>query len=231
MNFQEFVGLFGGAARTKNLADPMCGILHSKSIDNRRSFVIPPTSQAPANFIRLCPWEIEYLYVVARRATKGILEIGRFNGGSALVLACAAPSVPIYSIDIQPRNDTFLQDLFKKFAIGRNVHLIVGDSQQKNYSEIPEVDILFIDGDHSYNGCMNDLLTWYDHLAVGGHLIVHDCYSGSLGVQDAVLDFWNRHSELRSVQSPYIGSTFWNYPAGSLAHLVKTSACCLDQRE
>jgi hypothetical protein len=60
-----------------------------------RAFSLPDQSGLPKNFIRLCPWEMEYLYVVARRARRGIVETGRFNGGSSFLFACAASDVPV----------------------------------------------------------------------------------------------------------------------------------------
>ena len=209
MDYQSFFEAFGGSARTKNTG-----------LGNRRHCELPHESGLPKEFIRLDPWEMEYLFLVARRAKHGILEVGRFNGGSCFMMACAASDVPIYSIDIAPQDDDMLRKLFVQHQLGANVQLIVGDSHER-YPQVGIVDVAFIDGDHSYEGCMGDLVNWYDHLASGGHLILHDSYPGPWQVQDAILDFMKQHPELESVQSPYIGAMHWNYPAGSIAHLIK----------
>jgi predicted O-methyltransferase YrrM len=188
-----------------------------------RNFLLPESSELPKEFIRLCPWEIEYLFTVATHAKIGIVETGRAHGGSCFVMACAAPDTPIYSIDIAPRNDALLQQLFQRTQVGKNVELIVGDSQNVKYPHIGPIDLLFIDGDHSYQGCMNDLVNWYDHVVVGGHLVLHDSYLGSSGVQKAVCEFLQQHSELQVIQSPFISPLYWHYPAGSIAHFVKRS--------
>jgi predicted O-methyltransferase YrrM len=220
MDYQTFFTRFAGSARTKNLGMVSTGL--------KRPFSLPTSSELPREFFRLCPWEMEYLFTVAGHVRKGIVETGRFNGGSSFVMACAAPDVPIHSIDMAPQDDVLLKELFAKTGVGQNVDLIVGDSQKTKYPQVGAVDLLFVDGDHSYEGCTNDLSNWYDNLATNGHLLVHDCYAGRAGpgdggsdVQLAVADFLNRHAELQVIQSPFIGPFYWNYPAGSIAHLIK----------
>jgi predicted O-methyltransferase YrrM len=207
MEFKTFVKQFGASTRTRNL--------------ERRPYLLPGTSSLPAEFIRLCPWEAEYLFLVARRAKRGIVETGRFRGGSCFLMACASPEVPIYSIDIRPQDDDLLRKLFKQNTVGENVSLIVGDSQKTKYPSFKPFDLLFIDGDHSYDGCYSDILNWYDSLLPGGDLVFHDCYLGQPGVQDAVIDFLKTHPELQIMQAPYIGLTSWQFPAGSIAHFIK----------
>jgi len=186
---------------------------------NLRRATLPLTSKLPRGFIRLDPWELEYLFMVAQQARSGIVEIGRRHGGSTFALACANADVPIHSIDIDPRNDDKLRGYFEKYSVGANINLITGDSQSGSYPEIKAYDVLFIDGDHSREGCAADLANWYDALAPAGHIVLHDCFLGT-GVQQAVLDFVAR-TGVGFVQPPYIGTEYWNYPAGSLAHLVK----------
>jgi predicted O-methyltransferase YrrM len=222
VRYGEFYRRFGASVRTKNIAGLVPPFVpRGDRQRNLRAWSLPEHLTIPAEYIRLCPWEAEYLFIVAQRAKRGIIETGRFNGGSCFLMACAAPETPIYSIDIAPQNDDLLRKLLKDHAVGKNIDLIVGDSQKTKYPQIKEADLLFVDADHSYEGCMNDMVNWYDHLLPGGHLVVHDSYDGEWGVQDAVIDFMNQHPELQVVQSPFIGAYYWHYPAGSLAHLIK----------
>ena len=222
MEYHEFYAKFGGSARTKNIAKtPPSDAPAGAPARNLRSFSLIEHSGLPKEFIRLDPWEMEYLFAVARRARRGIIETGRYNGGSCFLLACAAPDVPIYSIDLAPKNDALLRQKFAEHGVGAKVELIVGDSQKQKYPQIGTVDVLFVDGDHTYDGCMNDMVNWYGNLAVNGHLILHDSYLGHWGVQDAIADFMDLHPELQVVQSPFIGPHYWHYPAGSMAHLIK----------
>ncbi len=217
--YAEFLRRFGGAARTKNLRRTEDAKPDARG---RRVYPMPTTCELPPEFIRLDPWEMEYLFTVARRARRGIVEIGRFNGGSLFTIACAAAAdVPITSIDIAPKDDALLAELLRMHRPDANIALIVGDSHAPDYSQVGQADLLFIDGDHSYRGCLGDIERWYGKVAAGGHILFHDAYMGSNGVQDAILDFMQDKPELRIVVSPYIGAMYWTLPAGSICHLQK----------
>jgi hypothetical protein len=215
MEYEIFFQKFGGSARTKNVVDG-----ETSRVWNKRAFKLPGKSGLPKGFIRLCPWEMEYVFAVARRARKGILEVGRLNGGSTFLFACANSEVPIRSIDIQPVDDALLKTFFEANDVGSNVQLIVANSAEPR-KDLGSMDVIFIDGDHEYKGVSDDIATWYPHLAENGHLLFHDSYLGYHGVQDAVLDFLELHPELEILVSPFIGPTHWHYQAGSIAHLWK----------
>jgi hypothetical protein len=126
MDYQTFFSRFGGSARIKHLQQPPGGRVSAEQRRGKRRFAVPETSELPKGFIRLCPWEMEYLFTVARRARKGILETGRFNGGSLFVMACAASDgVPMHSIDIAPQNDERLAEYLKRFCPKAQIELIV----------------------------------------------------------------------------------------------------------
>lgn len=218
MDFKTFVHRFGGSLRTRNLNSPLEPIW-KKTMRNLRVHWLSLRSEAPAEFVRQDPWEAEYLFMLAARAKIGIVETGRFNGGSAFLMACANPGVPIYSIDLEPQNDALLLELMARLEVGANVQLIVGDSQKAKYQQIGGFDLLFIDGDHSYQGCTNDLENWYPDLAPGGHLLLHDSYDAS-PVMDACIDFAARRAPIVHV-SPYKHANHTTHPAGSMAHFQK----------
>ena len=232
--YQEFYQRFGGSFRTKHLCLLPTGFLerllwsyeflknsNRDALLTKRFYTLPRGGSLPKEFIRLEPWEGEYLYLLAARAGRSIVEVGRFRGGSTFMLACANATVPIYSIDITPQDDETLRRYLKGNSVGDNVHLIVGDSQNTDYPDIFDVDMLFIDGDHSYQGCTNDLEHWYSKVVDGGHIVLHDAYYGS-EVQNSVLDFIDRHkNSLEIVRSPYIVEAHWRTEYGSLAHLIK----------
>lgn len=218
MDYEEFFPRFAASSRRKNVLTPN----PKPRLADRRPCILPKTSELPPEFIRLCPWEMEYLFCVARQAKHGVIETGRFNGGSLFVMACAvAEGTPIWSIDIAPRDDAFLRAQIDHFLPNSKIDLIVGDSQRTKYPQIGKADLLFIDGDHTYEGCMADIVNWYDNLEPNGHLVFHDSYLGKWGVQPAIADFLRDHPELQIVQSPFIGTTYWWYPAGSIAHFIK----------
>ena len=170
------------------------------------------------DFIRMDPWEIRYLYMIGKQARTGILETGRYSGGSTIVFTHAS-LVPIYSIDIAPQDDNKLLELIEKCGLKPNLRLIVGDSQKTKYPEIDKYDLLFIDADHSFEGCYNDLNNWWDDLEPGGHVVCHDCYLGA-GTYDAVLEF-TREKNVEWILPPYIPFDHWFLPYGSLCHFRK----------
>ena len=186
---------------------------------NRIDYRIGKASIIPSNFIRQEPWEIEYLYMLSHYSKVGILETGRFNGGSTLISSLANNLVPIHSIDFDPKDDDYLNQLFLKLNVGKNVNLIIGDSQKTKYESIKDIDLLFVDADHSKEGCYNDMTNWWDNLVSGGSLILHDCYFGC-EVQDAVLEFIDNY-DVEVVISPYKSHEHRRYPQGSFCHLLK----------
>lgn len=234
MEYQEFFRRFMGACRSKHLTrEPDLALLikdYLKPSSKRppinplkgASYKVPDNSELQPEFIRMEPWEVEYLFSLAKRARVSILETGRAHGGSTLVMACANSDVPIHSIDIAPVDDERLRSALAEAGVGKNVKIIKGDSQRGEYPEIGEIDLLFIDGDHSFEGCTADLEKWYPRVVPGGHVVLHDCYSGS-EVQNATIEFIDRN-EVDIIQSPYIAVSHWRNPAGSLAHFRKREA-------
>ncbi|MEA2393726.1 MAG: hypothetical protein QOJ82_1617 [Solirubrobacteraceae bacterium] len=189
---------------------------------NRRPYRLPRRTGLPPEFIRLDPWEGEYLYVLASLARVGVVETGRLRGGSTFLLACANPRVPIFSVDISPKDDEGLSELMARRRVGANVELVVGDSRNVDYPEVGDIDLLFVDGDHSYDGCLADLRNWYPKLVPGGHVVLHDCYLGC-EVQRAAIDFIG-DLDVELIRPPYIHAIHWHNPTGSLAHFVKSAS-------
>jgi predicted O-methyltransferase YrrM len=101
------------------------------------------------------------------------VEIGRFNGGSTLMLAVAVgPGGKITSIDIEPQDDAKLKEILKQAQVSDRVELIIGDA---NKIEVKQpLDFVFIDGDHSYEGAKKDHNRWGNLVRPGGYIIHHD---------------------------------------------------------
>ena len=92
------------------------------------------------------------------------------------------------------------------------MHLIVADSR-KVEPPSHEIEVLFIDGDHSYEGAKADYERWRAFLRPGGHLLFHDAvdtggygnvYPGVARLMGEIGDVWSRQTD-----------------AGSIAHFVK----------
>lgn len=242
MSFSDFHRLYSGSMRTKNVQGAIVnpigqlktllkliakGRLQEASIamipkENKRVWRKKFFSPLGRHFICLCPWEAAYLYMVASKAKYGILEIGRFNGGSTFLLKAACePTVKIHSIDIAPQDDNNLIDKLNHYLSTENVHLHVCDSRETTLHNDIEYDVLWIDGDHSFDGCLSDLRTFFPKLKSNGHLLLHDAYEGS-EVLDAIIAFQAETTELMPINNIYKTSFYYQDPHGSIAHFRKT---------
>lgn len=221
-------GVFRGGVvgSTKVLLSPRTGRVRNRFaeirsiFDSNKTLVrLPRPRVIPPGLVRLEPWEMEYLFALARQAKLGIVETGRFLGGSTLVLAGGAPHIPIWSIDIAPQDDASLKRLMHELRIGENVNLIVGDSTSENPS-IGKFDLLWIDGDHSLAGCSGDIKRWWPRLSPGGSMILHDCYLGC-EVLDAVSMFLAEERDAEIVTGTINTRAHFRSPTGSICHIRK----------
>jgi cephalosporin hydroxylase len=119
---------------------------------------------------------------------KVILEIGTANGGTLLLFARSAhPSATIISIDLpgEPPRQGYAAwriPLYKRFALPtQSMHLLRGDSHDPATRERVEalldgrkIDLLFIDGDHSYEGVRADFELFRGFVRSGGWIALHD---------------------------------------------------------
>src|SRR6266581_8239094 len=104
----------------------------------------------------------------AVKATSGnILEIGRNLAGSTVLLAAAVgPDREIYSIDNRSHEDRACKDYLARAANKDRVHLLVADSRVP----LPNLrfGLLFIDGDHTFEGVLADVVAHWNALQSSG---------------------------------------------------------------
>ncbi|OQA51285.1 MAG: hypothetical protein BWY47_00144 [Bacteroidetes bacterium ADurb.Bin302] len=144
----------------------------------------------------LTPFEGYALMQMASVASNGILNIGCYKGKSIEYMRMCNQEISIYAVDI------LIQPEIKKIP---NVIPIQGDSGSIQIaSQIPEgLDLVFIDGDHMYNGVINDLKNYYYKVRPGGCIMLHDAFSPAgeeinpwKGVMEAFIDFfWDMNNQ------------------------------------
>jgi predicted O-methyltransferase YrrM len=129
--------------------------------------------------------EAALLYGLARRVPEGgaVVEIGRFKGGSTFLLASALPDgAQLWSYDLHvalrpdlsgPRLDSELRTALERYRLSGRVQLVVGDSRTVQPPPRP-CSLVFVDGDHTYEGARDDYERWSELVAPGGHLLFHD---------------------------------------------------------
>jgi len=114
--------------------------------------------------------------VRAYPAARGV-EIGRFSGGSTLLLAVAVgPGGHLTSIEISPQDDGALGQALSRAKVADRIELLVGDANALALDE--PLDFAFIDGDHSYDGARRDHNKWGRLVKPGGLIIHHDMADG-----------------------------------------------------
>ena len=131
------------------------------------------------------------------------VEIGCYAGGSAC-LALQRPNTRVVSIDL---GDPIPKDIVIENISKLNIHnnkytYLQGNSQDtemvdKLSKEIDQIDVLFIDGDHSYQGVVNDFLLYVNLVKPGGYIIFDDYndWQYSPEVKTAVDDIVETHSD------------------------------------
>jgi len=73
---------------------------------------------------------------------------------------------------------------------GDRVHVLKGmTSDMAKFVPDNSLGFLYLDADHNYEGCLNDLITWYPKVVKGGIVGGHDYLSPDYGVNKAVNEF------------------------------------------
>ena len=111
------------------------------------------------------------------------VEIGVDKGRSLWVASQAAKTgVSVVGIDI--KDPVFIEGTV--FKQGKSEEIAKTWANGK-------IAVLFIDGDHSYEGCKTDIKSWYPYMKEDGVMLFHDCDESSPGVVQAVAEFVNTH--------------------------------------
>jgi cephalosporin hydroxylase len=147
---------------------------------------------------------IEFCKILIERKPKIILEIGTANGGTLFLLSrIAGENSIIFSIDLAVESSPGIVDykppiFYKSFALNNQKMIIIkGNSHDRailnqviKYLNKREIDLLFIDGDHTYKGVKKDFQMYGPLVKENGIIAFHDIVK----VPDDYVDvhkFWN----------------------------------------
>lgn len=130
----------------------------------------------------------EYLFSLAYlMGVKGaVVEIGTCSGISLISLAIAQKLKgrdPVISIDIAKHND--LDRNLSNASVNDYAECIISDANDLAKEWSTPIAMLWIDGDHSYNGAAKDIAAWSKFIIDGGYIALHD-YNSSCGVYRAI---------------------------------------------
>ncbi len=134
--------------------------------------------EAPVGDFSTYDSEVAIPFIEAIPENGVYLEIG-VNRGKSLYIArkVSKPSVKVYGVDLRPdpkvKGTTFMQ----------------GDSKILPKGWDTKIDVLFIDGDHTYEGCKADIEVWSPFVKDGGVILFHDADEGGTGILRAITEW------------------------------------------
>jgi predicted O-methyltransferase YrrM len=135
--------------------------------------------------------EDQRVLLEAARGARRVVEIGVYEGSSALALQRElGPGAELHLIDPFGRHPDALPGGWgaseratrrvlaragrRLGAAAADVHWHIATSHEVAASWSGQLDLVFIDGDHSEEGCDTDWLDWSPLVAPGGHVVLHD---------------------------------------------------------
>lgn len=134
----------------------------------------------------LTPYEKQTLYRAARLLGQGaqLAEIGSFQGGSSCCLAAgvADKNATLHCIDTfmaENMNAEQQRDTYQQFLANTNAYThIIQVHRGYSYDVVGDftqpLDLLFVDGDHSWEGVTTDLKLYVPLMKPNGILVMHD---------------------------------------------------------
>jgi predicted O-methyltransferase YrrM len=169
--------------------------------------------------ISIPSWQIRseigaFLHLLETDPPHTVLEIGTAAGGTLFLLArAAAPDALLVSVDLRGGQfgggyAPWRARLYRSFAReAQRVELVLGDSHEPRTQERIRhmldgnaLDLLFVDGDHTYEGVKQDFADYSPLVRPGGLVAFHDIVPGGPGKHGdpgGVPTFWR---ELRTTQ-------------------------------
>lgn len=161
-------------------------IEETKCRDLRDYFCLIQRGPQFSKMINLAPIQketeiVNLLMAASQLPIVSALEIGTANGGTFYLL-CKAAKRNATLITIDTENDWRRAALFRSYSrLGQRIHIIRGDSQEEktfwkvvNALGSRKLDLLFIDGDHSFAGVSTDFELYSRLVRPGGIIAMHD---------------------------------------------------------
>lgn len=163
-----------------------------------------------------------------------VVELGSWVGHSAIAMAQAlqrdyCTDFTIYCVDnFLGGNEVQRQAAkgdaawlaFQKNTAGYRIEVCRGDTVEiGKLWDGPKIDVLYVDADHSYEGCKADIETWFPHVADGGVIVGHDYNCLFDGVKRAVHEIFGWDGRVYTENSVWV--TRKNLPQYNPPHLIQ----------
>ena len=146
--------------------------------------------------------ETRFLYHLAKSA-KTVVEIGSFRGKSCVLMlegAEAHGNTDLRITCIDPHEPTHFgafkdedHEAFERTIRAHGFADLVDHKRMYSHDAVAEwdgapIDVLWVDGDHSYEGAKTDFVDWSPFVRSGGVIAAHDAYRERF---PGVLKAWN----------------------------------------
>ncbi len=135
-----------------------------------------------------------YKLALSLKNNSTIVEIGSYLGASSSFLGCAAKEKghKVYCVDTwknegmsEGERDTFGEFCENTKSLREFIYILRGKSEDMAKTFNEPINLLFIDGDHSYKTVKTDVELWLPKIVPGGIIILHD-YGWAEGVKRVV---------------------------------------------
>ncbi|MHA1724323.1 MAG: class I SAM-dependent methyltransferase [Promethearchaeota archaeon] len=147
----------------------------------------------------------KFIELIAKNQPQVVLEIGTARGGTLYLLAkISSPNAHLISLDLPGGKygggyNRWVGYFFKSFALDtQKISLIRADSHDvstlkklKKKIKGKPIDVLFIDGDHTYEGVKKDFEMYGPLVKKGGIIGFHDIVVHPPEINCNVNEFWN----------------------------------------
>lgn len=156
-------------------------------------------------------------HVLGLSSNSNIMEIGVFNGEFSNIMKETFKPNMLYLVDpfegqitsgdqdgnnVQTfEGETLYKNVCSKFENDKNVCVLRAYSHDLKMMRDNSLDLVYLDGDHSYNGCKSDLALFYNKIKHNGWICGHDFMMNyhktnnvyDFGVKQAVIEFCVEH--------------------------------------
>lgn len=156
-----------------------------------------PVDSIPTHLTSLDKTVLQRIAAMLPSTAPTVVEIGSYLGASACILADSISERHgrLMCVDTwtnlamsEGSRDTFAEFTRNTSCFKNTITPVRCDSVEAAARIAEPIDLLFIDGDHSFEGCSRDLRAWLPRLRSGGIVALHD-FDWADGVRESVRDY------------------------------------------